>query len=1384
MSRPSATGDCVRGARGLRAALCLFALTFTIGIAPRSASATHERAALITWAPTTGNTVEFTITGAWRRSAYTTANGRCRNPNGLAAVACTGAGGMAGVNDVIVETLGNTVFNPGQGSTISSPLGALLYVVTSVDPVNDWLFATAIDPNSLPTVDTTISKTYTNSSTHTAFIDDCCRISNTPGGNQHINNPDGNYRIETLVKPGTNHPPVSTMPPIVLCPQNGVCAFTIPASDPDNDPVTFRLSTSTEASGSSTGFHQPGPPNATNAATINPTTGVYTWNTTGATVGTSGSNTYYSTQVTIEDRDGSNLVKSKIAVDFLIQIVPQAGVPPVFDHPPTPQCGTTININPGATASFTVQASDSDFGQTVTLNAVGLPSGATLTPALPTTANPVSSGFSWTPGGGDAGTTHVMTFTATDSASLQTQCSLTIQVAQCQSNADCDDGSACTTDTCDPMNPNANAGGCVNAAVTCGPCQVCDTNLGCTGAVCTPVLSSTPTRTATATQTATITQTATASRTQTVTQTSSATETPTFTSTPSVTQTPSLTPTPTVTDTGTPQSTPTATETGTATETPTVTDTPTFTATATRTATATGTATPTPTITPTRTNTPAPFCGDGNVDPGESCDDGNMIAGDGCEPDCTVTTACSLVYPGTERFVGGCGAPSYSDIQTAINAAADGDTITVCAGTYSQPVQVTKQVKIRPVSPGAVTVHTSATTFDIRRSGVQIENLIIQSDLGSAIVANIICPLGQASCAQPGQGSKLTITGNTIQNSQVGIGWQRRIECVQITQNTMNFNAAQIELLQQEGVPAVMVSIVANTITGGGQNGAAVSLSGLGATIAANTIQNSVNAGVMLADVPGGGATQVIENEITNNLGDGITIKNGAAGTAIHDNNITHNATGLGNEADDGALDATMNWWASQSGPSGLFTGHGDSIVNRSTGSTDFIEFLCDRFPQGFPSVLGVCSTEVAELKQLVPGRAPDLDPFGRYIVFESSANLNVDGRTTLSNADGSQEVFLLNRRPKKKVTNVSPGVCLGGLSACNFDDLPSCLRCTGFKQCPGDPAADPIVLNGECAVITQLSDGTPAEESGKPRLSGLAKNIVFASTNNQMANNPDGSLEVDNWNRPSFENTLPPLTMKTNGAASDSYDNPVPSLNSKFLVVESNANPTGHNADGNTEIFVLKTRSNQWIQVTDTQPPVENHRPATIKGSRIIFDSTGDLTGQNADGNRELFMAHVKSSGVDMLQITNTAAPADNRSGSLDTNSALIAFSSNADFVGLNPDGNREIFTWYRRTGAFEQLTQSVSGDNANPVVNQSQRFVVFESTADLTNSGATNRRIFQLDRVTDKLTLLSRSRFGTNQAPRIRKRRFVVWESTANLTGKNPNGEWVIYVFDRKKD
>jgi hypothetical protein len=283
-----------------------------------------------------------------------------------------------------------------------------------------------------------VTHTYAAPGNYLAFTDSAARIGPATGANYHLNNPNGGYRVETLVNVGTqpaNSSPVSAMPPIVLCPINALCSFQVPASDPNGDPLNYRLSTAAEASSSTPSpnylgtqcpatFCQPGPPFSTNAATIS-STGLYTWNTTGAELAPAGmNNTLYSTQVTIEDLSALG-VKSKVAVDFLIQLVPTVGSPPRFDQPPTPTCGSTITGSVGTTMTFTVQASDPDTGDVVTLNVVGLPPGATMTPPLPTMGNPVSSVFNWTPA---APGTFVVTFTATDQTLQQAICPLTLVI--------------------------------------------------------------------------------------------------------------------------------------------------------------------------------------------------------------------------------------------------------------------------------------------------------------------------------------------------------------------------------------------------------------------------------------------------------------------------------------------------------------------------------------------------------------------------------------------------------------------------------------------------------------------------------------------------------------------------------------------------------------------------------------------------------------------------------------------------------------------------------------------------------------------------------------------------------------------------------------------
>jgi len=410
----------------MRRTYCFLAALF-LALSMSVANATHFRFGHLTWKPTTGNSIEFELQNAWRRSAYTTANGRCIDPATLGSIPCTGGDGAADIGDIIVEHQGATTFDPGDGSgLVSSPLGSLMYLVKSIDMVNDWIIGLALDPSSFPAVDTTIEHTYAAPGTYTANTASCCRLSPLSSGNAHINNPDGNYRVETLVDVGSlNSSPASALKPIKLCPINAICTIVVPGADAEGNPLSFRMSTPTEASGSASGFRQPGDPGsgAPIPASIDTVTGVYTWDTNGATI-SAGNTTLYSSQVTLED------ATSKSAIDFLITLQAEED-PPFPDFDQSPVCSTTQVLTVGATKTFDVTASDGDAGDTLELNVSGLPATATMTPTLPIFGNPVTSSFSWTPGAGDVGVT-VVNFSATSdgggSGTSETDCPVTLEV--------------------------------------------------------------------------------------------------------------------------------------------------------------------------------------------------------------------------------------------------------------------------------------------------------------------------------------------------------------------------------------------------------------------------------------------------------------------------------------------------------------------------------------------------------------------------------------------------------------------------------------------------------------------------------------------------------------------------------------------------------------------------------------------------------------------------------------------------------------------------------------------------------------------------------------------------------------------------------------------
>ena len=116
-------GGWIQRSGGFAAAIGWAALLAICGLAG-PARASHFRYGHITWAPrpSPARTVEFTIQGVWRRDAYgnsgSGATNRCvTTTNPPANGTCTGAGGFAGVGDIIHETQGDTTFDFGDGTT-------------------------------------------------------------------------------------------------------------------------------------------------------------------------------------------------------------------------------------------------------------------------------------------------------------------------------------------------------------------------------------------------------------------------------------------------------------------------------------------------------------------------------------------------------------------------------------------------------------------------------------------------------------------------------------------------------------------------------------------------------------------------------------------------------------------------------------------------------------------------------------------------------------------------------------------------------------------------------------------------------------------------------------------------------------------------------------------------------------------------------------------------------------------------------------------------------------------------------------------------------------------------------------------------------------------
>ena len=158
---------------------------------------------------------------------------------------------------------------------------------------------------------------------------------------------------------------------------------------------------------------------------------------------------------------------------------------------------------------------------------------------------------------------------------------------------------------------------------------------------------------------------------------------------------------------------------------------------------------------------------------------------------------------------------------------------------------------------------------------------------------------------------------------------------------------------------------------------------------------------------------------------------------------------------------------------------------------------------------------------------------------------------------------------------------------------------------------------------------------------------------------------------------------------------NPMLSDDGKIVAFESSADLA---ATGAASFHALRTElDGSVIKEMGASRAVSS--ALSSDGRIVVFASTEDLVGRNADRNSEIFVFD----GSKLQQVTQTE-PADDTSRLSDGNfqpsvtgdGLTIAFSSNRNLSGLNPDLSNEIYLYDRLHQRYTQLTHNTSDHSA----------------------------------------------------------------------------------------
>jgi Tol biopolymer transport system component len=305
---------------------------------------------------------------------------------------------------------------------------------------------------------------------------------------------------------------------------------------------------------------------------------------------------------------------------------------------------------------------------------------------------------------------------------------------------------------------------------------------------------------------------------------------------------------------------------------------------------------------------------------------------------------------------------------------------------------------------------------------------------------------------------------------------------------------------------------------------------------------------------------------------------------------------------------------------------------------------------------------------------------------------------------------------------------------------------------------------------IDQITDD-PTEDSDDPSINADGTRIAFTSGANINGGNPDGNREIYLFDTTTWIFTQ--ITDEPSGASGD------PSINADGtrIAFQSDADINGGNPDGNREIYLFDTTT--WIFTQITDELLDSFFPSiNADGTRITFTSTADINGGNPEGNIEIYLFDT-TTGI-ITQITDETA-GDSRDPSINADGTRIAFESQANINGGNPDGNGEVYLFDTTTGIITQITDDPAGDSNDPSINADGTRIAFNSNANINGGNPDTDEVYLFDTTTGIITQITDDPTENSGDPSINADGTrIAFESQANINGGNPDGNDEIYLAD----